>query len=372
MAKKNKYELDDDGCTITLKDLKLNLHPSVYQYFTDTKNIKIGDRASAIEKALNVGLLAAQQGRLSQAMKLFNSEMSGEYDLLSTHMDVLQHKLEKDNKFKTDLEEDVVTALISHCSIMGYSDVVVPTGTTGKDGNKTGDALATITIDQTKQTKIAIEVKFAATYSKGELQNVTQGQVRPSRDTVYSQILEARSVQDGSLGIFVIDEHLNPFDGPGIQYYPDIRGFIVKVNVLNGEYENLCMCYEVARQMAISGRSEDGVDMALLQFLVNDVCSLLGRQKYIKDQGANIIKSIKTNQTKTLKDVEKILVTFDTELKGLQEAMDWTQKCLTGLIETGELSAKDAFELYTQKGAQIDYDAKKKQLEAFYKELKDE
>ena len=83
MAKKNEYELDDDGCTITLKDLKLNLHPSVYQYFTDTKNIKIGDRASAIEKALNVGLLAAQQGRLSQAMKLFNSEMSGEYDLLS-------------------------------------------------------------------------------------------------------------------------------------------------------------------------------------------------------------------------------------------------------------------------------------------------
>ena len=113
MAKKNKYELDDDGCTITLKDLKLNLHPSVYQYFTDTKNIKIGDRASAIEKALNVGLLAAQQGRLSQAMKLFNSEMSGEYDLLSTHMDVLQHKLEKDNKFKmwsANLESGLVTS----------------------------------------------------------------------------------------------------------------------------------------------------------------------------------------------------------------------------------------------------------------------
>ena len=61
-----------------------------------------------IEKALNVGLLAAQQGRLAQAVRLFNSELSGEYDLLSTHMEVLQEKLEKDNKFKTDLEEDVV------------------------------------------------------------------------------------------------------------------------------------------------------------------------------------------------------------------------------------------------------------------------
>jgi hypothetical protein len=52
--------------------------------------------------------------------------------------------------------------------------------------------------------------------------------------------------------------------------------------------------------------------------------------------------------------------------------MAWVQKCLTGLIETGELSAKDAFELYTQKGAQIDYAAKKKELQTLYKELSSE
>jgi hypothetical protein len=284
---------------------------------------------------------------------------------------VLQQKLEKDNKFKTDLEEDVVTALITHCSEMGYSDVVAATGTAGKDGNKTGDALATISIDPARQARVAIEVKFASTYQKGESQNVTAGNIRPKRDTVYSQILEARSVQDGSLGIFVIDENLNPFDGPGIQYLPDIRGFIVKVNVLDGDYDNLCMCYEVARQLAISERSGEGVDMSLLQFLVNDLSSLLGRQRYIKDRGAEIVKSIKTNQAKTIKEVERILVDFDAELTGLQGAMEWVQRCLSGLIETGELSAKDAFEIYTQKGAQIDYDAKRKELSAFYEELKD-
>ena len=101
------------------------------------------------------------------------------------------------------------------------------------------------------------------------------------------------------------------------------------MNVLNGDYDNLCMCYEVARQIAISGRPEEGVDMALLQFLVNDLCSLLGRQKYIKDQGAKIIKSIKTNQSKTIKEVEKILVDFDTELRAskrqwLVQKCDWT------------------------------------------------
>ena len=363
-AKKPKpIELDEDNSSVSFEGMKIQLHPTTFHYLAKGK---VGDRARIIEQALNVGLLAAQQGRVYQAVKLFNDQLSGEYDLLSSHMEVLEDKLAKDNKFKTDLENDVVVALVEFCNDMGYKDLVVPTGTKAEgDGNKTGDALATVRIDE-KQTNIAVEVKFATNYQLGQKQSVTQGQIRPSRDTVYSQILESQTVLDSVIGIFVIDENLNPIDGPGIQYYPDINGFIVKVNVLEGDYDNLCMCYEVARQMAVAGRSSDGVDMALLQFLVRDLATLLGRQKFIKDQGARILKSIKTNHEKTISDVEASLTTFDTELKGLQESLAWVQKCLEGLISTGELSAKDAFEVYTQKNAQIDYDAKKKELETFF------
>ena len=101
--KPNEIEVSDDECTITFNDFTIKLHPTVYQYFT-SEDIKKGDRAEILEKALNVGLLAAQQGRVAKAVELFNSEISGEYHLLSTHMEVLQHKLEKDNKFKTDLK----------------------------------------------------------------------------------------------------------------------------------------------------------------------------------------------------------------------------------------------------------------------------
>ena len=94
MAKKDEINLDDDDCTVTFNDLTITLHPTIYQYLTDTSKIKKGDRVSVIEKALNVGLLAAQQGRVAQAVKLFNSEIHGEYNLLSTHMDVLKEKLE--------------------------------------------------------------------------------------------------------------------------------------------------------------------------------------------------------------------------------------------------------------------------------------
>ena len=369
MTNKEQIVTNDADNSVTFNDLTINLHPTIYQYLTDTKIINKKDRASVIEKALNVGLLAAQQGRVAHAVKLFNSEMRGEYDFLSAHIEALEQKLRKDTTFKTNLEDDVVIALISHCNDMGHDDKIEATGTTGKDGNKTGDALATITVDSTKQTKIAIEVKFASKYELGAKRNIIAGKVKPDKDTVYSQIIESRKNRDSSIAIFVIDEVLNPIGGAGIQYLPDICGFIVKVDVLKGDYDNLCMCYEVARQMAIAGRTEDGVDMALLQFLVSDLCKLLDRQKFIKDKGSIILKSIKKNHANTISDVEKLLVEFDSELKGLQEAMAWIQKCLSGLIETGQLSAEDAFEVYFQKGAQIDYEAKKKELQTFYKDL---
>ena len=370
MAAKKDIHLNSDESSVTFENLTLQLHPTIFQYLSDTKKVKVGEQQSVLEKALNVGILAALQGRVYETVKLFNSELSGEYSLLSTHMEVLEHKLKTDNKFKTDLEEDVVTALRDHCSERGYSDTIAETGTIGKDGNKTGDGLATIQVDASKQTKIPIEIKFASTYQIGEKRSVTKNKIRPSTDTMMSQLLESRQNRDGSYGIFVIDEELNPIDGPGIQYFPEVRGFMVIVNVLNNDYENLCMCYEVARQMAIAGRPSDDVDMGMLQFFVRDLVNLLGRQKFLKDQGANIVKTLKTNQAKTLTEVETLLITFDTELKGLQESMVWVEKCLQSLLSNGELSADEAFSLYTKKDAQIDYDAKKKEMEEFYKALK--
>ena len=55
-------------------------------------------------------------------------------------------------------------------------------------------------------------------------------------------------------------------------------------------------------------------------------------------------------------------------LKQLQEVARLGSNVFEGLISTGELSAEDAFEVYTQKNAQIDYDAKKKELQNFYSE----
>ena len=67
---KKGINLNNDENSVQI-GLSFELHPSVYGWFSDTKAVKAGDRASYITKALNTGLLALWQGRVSHALKQF-------------------------------------------------------------------------------------------------------------------------------------------------------------------------------------------------------------------------------------------------------------------------------------------------------------
>lgn len=359
-----KVGINEEDNTITMDGLTFNLHPLTFEHL---KKQKAGDRKQTIEQAINVGLLAAAQGRLSATISAISENLQGEYSLLSQQVEVLQGKLAKDNKYKGDRELDVQTALREFAAEMGYSDLIEATGTVGDTkGNKTGDVLATIHVNERKLERIAIEVKFASTYSEGVSRNSTKGRLKPKGDTAISQLLEAQAVQDGAMGIFVVDVVLNPIDGPSIQYRPEVNGFIVKVNVLERDFSNLGVCYSIARSMVIAKRDGHQVDMTAVDFLIREVVSLLDRQKFIKDIGATILTDLKTAHDDAVTKVKDRLITFDSELAGLQDAMKWAMTCFQGLMKTGTLSADEMFELYMQKNAQIDYDAKQKELTGFY------
>ena len=138
----------------------------MYGWFSDTKAVKAGDRASYITKALY--LLALWQGRVSHALKQFKDEMQSELELVQMYTDSLQERLEKDNKYKTDQEVTVADALEAYIKEKKYSDTVDVTGTDADgDGNKTGDVLS-IVKDWRKAENLGIEVKFAARYGLGD------------------------------------------------------------------------------------------------------------------------------------------------------------------------------------------------------------
>ena len=357
--------------------LSFELHPSVYGWFSDTKAVKAGDRASYITKALNTGLLALWQGRVSHALKQFKDEMQSELELVQMYTDSLQERLEKDNKYKTDQEVTVAEALEAYIKEKKYSDTVDVTGTDADgDGNKTGDVLA-IVKDGRKAENLGIEVKFAANYGLGDSnagsgaggRKNTKTSFRSGADTAISQILETRSNRDSRLAIFVIDEHLNPLDGPPVRFFPAYSGFIVKVDTLSNDFTALEICYEVARQMTLSSRSLTGMDFDIIEFLLRDLALVLARQNFLKDAGETILKQIVKSHNDNIKVVKEQVAQFDAELSALKTSIENTTEILTKFFKTGELSASEKFSTYVQTQAGAEWSSVKTQRIAWTEKL---
>ena len=373
---KKGINLNNDENSVQI-GLSFELHPSVYGWFSDTKAVKAGDRASYITKALNTGLLALWQGRVSHALKQFKDEMQSELELVQMYTDSLQERLEKDNKYKTDQEITVADALEAYIKEKKYSDTVDVTGTDADgDGNKTGDVLA-IVKDGRKAENLGIEVKFAANYGLGDSsagsgaggRKNTKTSFRSGADTAISQILETRSNRDSRLAIFVIDEHLNPLEGPPVRFFPAYSGFIVKVDTLSNDFTALEICYEIARQMTLSSRSLTGMDFDIIEFLLRDLALVLGRQNFLKDAGETILKQIVKSHNDNIKVVKEQVAQFDAELSALKISIENTTEILSKFFKTGELSASEKFSTYVQTQAGAEWSSVKTQRSAWTEKL---
>lgn len=375
-ADKAGITVDKENCRLVFNNHVIDLHPVTLDALTK-KPTKVGEYPEIIANALNVGLLARKQGRLNKSIESFNDKLESDFSMLSQHMDILQHKLEKDNKYKTDLEIDVVVALKEFRDKKGYSDIISDTGTKSSESglssrNKTGDALVTIDIDKNKRANIGIEVKMASKYTLGDIssKSLIIDKIRTEDDSALSQILETNANNNAVITIFVTDrEDLDPFpELSNIQFFPSYRGFMVKVDVMSGDYSNLQITYEIAREMAISKRSIEGIDTALLMFMIENIEQLTRRHKLLTGKGSALIKEVKESHNTIIQSLEGTLIGIDSEVKALADAMRWTNKCMKGLIETGELSVTDAFSLYTLSDANLVMESTRKELGEYYEE----
>lgn len=354
-APKKGINLIEDENSIQIGST-FELHPSVYGWFSNQKSVKVKDRDAYLTKALNVGLLSLWQGRVAHALNQFKDEMQSELELVQMYADSLQERLEKDNKYKTDQEVTVADALKAYISEKKYSDTVDVTGTEQEgDRNKTGDVLA-IVKDGRASENLGIEVKFAKSYGLGDPKKGSgdggrkkgQDNFRSKGDTAVSQILETRSNRESMLAIFVVDEHLNPIEGPPVRFYPAYSGFIVKVDTLSNDFLALEICYEIARQMTLSSRSLDGMDFDIIEFLLRDLAMVLARQNYLKDAGKTIMTQIVKSHNANVKVVSDQVALFDAELSALRTSIENTIDILETFFKKGELTASEMFSTYVR------------------------
>ncbi|MDG1556054.1 MAG: SAP domain-containing protein, partial [Candidatus Poseidoniaceae archaeon] len=239
------------------------------------------------------------------------------------------------------------------------------TGSDDDDTNKTGDVLAIIS-DGKKVENLAIEVKFSSSYGLGDIE--TGGRSNPKSsfrsqgDTAIGQLLETRSTKNSNISIFVMNERLNPINEIGDQqilFYPEVFGFIVKVDSENNNFTYLEIAYEIARSMTLASRPLDNLHFDVIQFLLTELNFLLKRDKHYKDIANNIRRSIIDSHDKLLKSIDNDVALLDAEISALNLAVDKTMSVLENYLETGVLEPDDAWAIYSRKREQMEWAQKK-------------
>jgi phage host-nuclease inhibitor protein Gam len=367
VASLNKALNDEDVETIKDQCLKFrltvgDLHPSVLDWFNKSNSKNTKDyKIRRLHEAVRIGLLAQMQGRIGHAMNSYREHLSEEMSILKNYTNIFEQKFLTDNKFKTDQEETVKLVLAEYIQSQNYADSVRVTGTTADgDGNKTGDILATIMHAESTHN-LAIEVKFATDYPQGGVASKANKATsyRAQTDTSISQIIESRKNRKSRYAMIVLDKSLNIHsDTPEIHFIPEAQGVIVKVDLLANEYSNLEIAYDLLRQMTVSSIPID-LDFAVLEYLLTDLSTVLGRQKRITEVSKDIIKQLEESHKKNLDKVITISAMFEAELKAMQVAISQTTRMMKQWLKTGNLSADDAFETYMKSKAQAEWTVEK-------------
>ncbi len=274
-------------------------------------------RDEILFRAIYIGVLALMEDRLSSFLSTTQNE-------LGTRLESLKQifEMKKEIFFKTAVkgmaaESDIVQFLQDYYKRRGYTDIAELTGTQKGiiTGNKTGDVLCGV--EGQPERRIVIEVKFDKSYKLGDIQ--TKDIFTKKADTAWSQILEAKVNREGQVGIIVFDRALvDTSITKAVESVGFIRGvgFLVIVNSQNGDFTNLAVAYELARDIVLNAREYDAsseVLTLLVKRVLHDLDSLLSIKdccKKIADNNRQILETLNKGQLSlqfTLKYLEKYL-----------------------------------------------------------------
>ena len=365
-AKKPKLdaiEKEVDGVTtyvLSIDGYEIPLHPATYTYL---KTKRKGEYAEVIAKAVNVGLTAAQQGRIANSLNAVNNELKGEFALLEQFMETQQALFERDSKTKTDTEFVLRDWLREHADKTSISDVFEMSGTVSSDGtgNKTGDVQATIKHGE-EEFGLAIESKMAQKFTKGESakRKTGKGKLRGQGDTAVSQLIESRKNRDAPAALFVVDKALNPFPGPDLEYFAEpIVGFIVRVDIANNDLTNLGLAYDIVREMIIAQRVVSEPEYSVIKFIVEELKNSLDRKKFIQTIGARTLKTVTDSHNNLIGQITTDMKEFDAELQAIEDAIKSSHDALSTYIKDKTFTPNVALEIYRQANAQTKYEAAK-------------
>ena len=300
----------------------------VFEYF---KGLPASDRDNKLLKAINIGVLALMEDRISSFLAKTSNELGTELESLKLLFEMKQEIFFKSSVKGANAEEEIAEFLGRYFDENRILDEVMLTGNTeGKiPKNKTGDIVCLI--EGRDDLKIVIECKFDKNIRLGDIKD--KEVFTNKTDTAWSQLIEAQANRDGKVGVIVLD--ISGVDNSILNYVENVCyiseiGFVVIVDSQKGDYSNLVIAYMLARDIAINSHPVD-LDKDLLKILVN---------RLVKDIGD--IFSIKKMVQFNIENNKKILLQLDKSLM----LMEFSQKYFTKFLADGTLSKEDLLGFY--------------------------
>lgn len=300
--------------------------------FNFLDRLPLGERDNAFHRAIYIGVLALMEDRLSAFLSRTQNELGTELESLK-----MIFEMKKEVFFKTSVkgliaEDEIADFLNTYFNEKRLKDKAQTTGTMeGKlPNNKTGDIVCFVDGEETK--KIAIEVKFDKSLKLGNVED--KDIFTKKQDTAWSQILEAKANREGRIGIIVFDISL--VDVSILKFtesvgYVNGVGFVAIVDSQKGNYSNLIIAYNLARDIVLNAVQSDFDDKTLtfiLKRIIKDIDAFFEIKKLVQS-------NIENNQ-EILKYLEKSLL-----------LMEFNQKYLSKFLKDGKLTEADLLSFYS-------------------------
>jgi len=304
-------------------------NPVVFSFFD---KLQSSERDDALFKALNIGVLALMEDRLSSFLAKTSNHLGTELESLKMIFDMKQEIFLRSAAKGLIAEEEIADFLITFFKDQKIADTVSLTGAIkGNLGkNKTGDIVCEIEGKEDK--RIVIESKFDKSLSLGDIQS--KDVFSSGADTAWSQLIEAQANRNGKTAIIVFDvSSVNNSVLKAVQnvrFVPQI-GFCVIVDSGKGDYTNLVIAYMLARDL-VQHSSEVDLDKDFLSLFVNRILKDLTDIRQVE----RLVRSNIENNTKILQQLQKSML-----------AIEFTQGYLAKFLTDGTLSKKDLLDYYS-------------------------
>lgn len=312
---------------IQVSSFELN-NQIVFNFFD---KLPTDDRDSSFLRAINIGVLALMEDRISAFLAKTTNHLGTELESLKMIFDMKQELFFKSSVKGMLAEENIVDFLEQFFNEQKIHDKATLTGNTIGElpRNKTGDIVCYINGDES--LKIALECKFDKSIRLGDIS--TKEISSRKIDTAWSQLLEAQVNRDGKISIIVFDVSsvdssiLNTVQN--LRYIPSI-GIIAIIDSQKGDFSNLGIAYMLARDIALNSHEVE-IDKDILSIIINRI---------IKD--ISDMLSVKQLVNVNIENNKKILAHLEKSML----MMEFNQKYLHKFLKDGQLTKIDLLDFY--------------------------